>query len=118
MELGRRGWLSKLLEAEIAVHRPDQLSRSVIAAAPLPSSRARARRYLKGIFRESGLLYGTPSDSSPSAGAPEEALFVAVLKTLSRVALDVAVLSEAPAAPRKEQVLLLLAATFGELDAA
>jgi DnaJ-domain-containing protein 1 len=116
MVLGKRGWLSKLLDAEIATHRPDQLSRSVIEAAPLRSSRARARRYLRGIFRESGLLYGTPSDTMPSGGAPEEALFVAVLRTLSRIALDVAVLTEAPPAPRREQLLLLIAATFGELE--
>src|SRR4051812_5580492 len=101
MELGERGWLSKLLDAELALHRPDQLSNSVLAAAGLSSPQARARRYLKGILRESGLLYGTPSDTSPSAGAPEEALFVAVLRTLTRVALDIAVLSEAPPAPRR-----------------
>ena len=116
MELGKRGWLSKLLDAEIDAHRPDQLSRSAIACKPLPTPRARARRYLRGIFRESGLLYGTPSSAQPVVGAPEEALFVAVLRTLCRVALDVAVLVEAVPAPRREQLLLVLAATFGQLD--
>lgn len=117
MELGKRGWLAKLLEAQVAVHVPDQLSRSALEALALTSRPARARRYLKGIFRESGLLYGTPSLAAPSAGgAPEETLFLGVLRTLSRVALDVAFLCDAPPAPRREQLLLLLAATFGRLD--
>ncbi|MBS1152119.1 MAG: hypothetical protein H6Q89_3817, partial [Myxococcaceae bacterium] len=108
--------MAKLLDAEVDAHRPDQLSRSATEAAALPSRPARARRYLRGIFRESGLLYGTPSDAAGTSGAPEETLFLAVLRTLSRVALDVAVLAEAPPAPRREQLLLLLAATFGKLD--
>jgi len=108
--------LSKLLDAEIAGHRPDQTSRSAIEASALVSRPARARRYLRGIFRESGLLYGTPSKAPEVTGAPEEALFLAVLRTLTRVALDVAVFADAPPAPRREQLLLLLAATFGELD--
>ena len=54
----------------------------------LPSRPARARRYLRGIFRESGLLYGTPSHATAGSGAPEETLFLAVLRTLTRVALD------------------------------
>ncbi len=106
----------KLLDAEVAAHRPDHLSRSAIEALALTSRPARARRYLRGIFRESGLLYGTPSQAAPGTGAPEETLFLAVLRTLSRVALDVAVLAEAPAAPRREQLLLLLAATFGKVN--
>ncbi len=115
MELGKRGWLAKLLDAEVAAHRPDQGSRSALEAAALPTRPARARRYLRGIFRESGLLYGTPSQSSAGSGAPEETLFLAVLRTLTRVGLDVAVLGDAPPAPRREQLLLLLAATFGKL---
>lgn len=116
MELGKHGWLIKLLDAEVAAHRPDQLSRSATEAMVLTSRPARARRYLRGIFRESGLLYGTPSQAAPGSGAPEETLFLAVLRTLTRVALDVAVLTDAPPAPRREQLLLLLAATFGQLD--
>jgi hypothetical protein len=118
MELGKRGWLAKLLDAEVAAHVPDQTSRSALDATALPSRPARARRYLRGIFRESGLLYGTPSQTTATGGAPEETLFLAVLRTLSRVALDVAVLADAPPAPRREQLLLLLAVTFGELDGA
>lgn len=106
----------KLLDVEVEAHRPDLLSQSSIDAMALASLPARARRYLRGIFRESGLLYGTPSSSSLGSAAPEETLFLAVVRTLSRVALDVAVLTDAPPAPRREQLLLLLAATFGQLD--
>ena len=116
MELGKRGWLAKLLDAEVAAHRPDHESRSAIEAASLSSRPARARRYLRGIFRESGLLYGTPSHATAGSGAPEETLFLAVLRTLTRVALDVAQLADTPPAPRREQLLLLLAATFGRLN--
>jgi hypothetical protein len=111
MELGKSGWLSSLLTDEVLKHVPP-----VAAARPLRSGRARARHYLRGVLRESGLLYGTPQGVAPAGGqAAEEVLFLAVLRTLVRIALDIAVLEEAPPGPRREQVLLLLAATTGQL---
>ncbi len=118
MELFKRGWLQQVLGEVVAAFTPDTRSRSAAEANALPTPRARARRYLKGIFRETGLLYGTPKGVA-EAKDPKEALFAAVVKTLAHVALDVAVLADAAPAPRKEQLLLLFAATFGELgDAA
>src|SRR5262249_51897749 len=128
MDLGKTGWLSSLLEESVAAH----------ARAPAPvvshglpessSGRARARSYLRRMLRASGLLYGTPADGgappqgtspeSSSAGAPEEVLFRAVVRTFARMALDIASLAGSPDGPRREQLLLLLAVLTGQLDEA
>jgi uncharacterized membrane protein YebE (DUF533 family) len=90
---------------------------------------ARARAFLRRTLRASGLLYGTPADnkpadseaataSSPKARAPEEQLFLAVVRTLARLALDIAQLTGAPAGPREDQLLLLFAMLAGELEVA
>jgi hypothetical protein len=72
-------------------------------------------------------LYGTPADPplAPDAEPPEfqaraleEQLFQAVLKTLIRMALDLAHLVGAPAGPRGEQLLVLFAVLTGELELA
>lgn len=47
---------------------------------------------------------------------PEEVLFLAVLRTFCRMALDIAVLAEGAPGPRPEQLLLLLAALSDRLD--
>ncbi len=124
MYLGKAGWLSTLLQDVVTAH----------ARAPVPalssqlpehgSGRARARAYLRRTLRESGLLYGTPADgvapadgAPPQAsGAPEEQLFLAVVRTLARMALDVAELTGAAPGPRREQLLLLFAVLTGLLD--
>lgn len=120
MRLGKRGWLQQLLRSVVENHRPDLASQSFKAAAALPTGRARARRYLKGILRESGLLFGTPSTTpteAPLEGqGPEELLFLAVLRTFSRIGLDIALLAEAAPGPRPEQLLLLVAALIHRLD--
>ena len=116
MQLGRSGWLSALLTEEVARHQPPPPP----AGPPQGTGRARARVYLRAVLRESGLLYGTPRAVAPPApgGPAEEVLFQAVLRTLVRIALDIAVLEEAPPGPRREQVLLLLAATTGQVKEA
>ncbi|MHB8878254.1 MAG: hypothetical protein ACYC8T_31550 [Myxococcaceae bacterium] len=102
--------MSSLLGEEVTRHVPPPL-----VDLPL-SGRVKARQYLRAVLRESGLLYGTPRGALPEAGkAAEEVLFLAVLRTLVRIALDIAALEEAPPGPRREQVLLLLAATTGQL---
>lgn len=119
MQLGKRGWLATLLMAEVANHK-------TTVPAPLGESkpmspRARARRYLRETLRESGLLYGTPSKAALGTVAgrtPEEVLFLAVLRTLCRLALDLSALLEAKGGARKEQLLLLLASLNGQLDEA
>ncbi len=72
------------------------------------------------MLRESGLLYGTPQQQheAPTGAGPEEALFLAVLRQLCRLALDVAVLTGAPRGPREGQLLVLFAALNGQLDLA
>ena len=103
----------------VAAWQPDTATQSYREASPLPAGPARARRYLRGILRETGLLFGTPSGPAPAPVAgqgPEEILFLAVLRTFGRVALDVARLSDAAPGPRAEQLLLLLAALAGRLD--
>lgn len=117
MRLGRAGWLEQLVREVVKDHRVDLRSPSFQEAMTLSTGRARARRHLRGVLRESGLLYGTPQAKGAHAQGqgPEEQLFLAVLRTFCRVALDLAVLVDAPPGPRAEQLLLLLAALIGRL---
>ncbi|MBM4381650.1 MAG: hypothetical protein FJ086_20475, partial [Deltaproteobacteria bacterium] len=106
MELGNSGWLLALVEAAVAAHdaaTPDLL------APPAATARARARGYLRQVVRDSGLSYGTPTGVAPapadgSTRPAEEELYLAVLRTLARMALDVSVLVGAPPGPRREQL--------------
>lgn len=109
MELGKPGWLSALIAEVAAGHRPP-------GALTASSGRRRARAYLRTALRSTGLLYGTPQDAS--GGSSEEALFLAVVKTLVRLAFDLAHLSGTSPARRREEVLLPLAALAGELSLA
>ncbi len=117
-----RGWLKEVLLEVTRTHARDSTSQSVRAALDLPPGPGRARKYLRGILRESGLLYGTPSVAEPKSltlatpSGPEEQLFLAVLRTCCRIALDVAILSDAPPGPRAEQLLGVLAAWAHRLD--
>jgi hypothetical protein len=118
MALGKKGWLEQLIREEVKSYRSNADSKSLREASTLPPGRGRARRYLRGILRESGLLFGTP-DAEPleqESFGPEERLFLAVLRVFTRVALDVATLVEAAPGPRPEQVLLLFAALADRLD--
>jgi hypothetical protein len=122
MPFGKRGWLKTLVAEAVKAHPVAAASSSRAQAATLPTGRARARRYLMGIVRESGLSYGTPAAEGAPGAAPgtsrEEVLFLAVLRTFCTVALDIAVLCDAAPGPRPEQLLLLLAALSGRLDEA
>ncbi|HVE81791.1 MAG TPA: LETM1 domain-containing protein [Myxococcales bacterium] len=116
--LGKPGWLVALLERAGADHRA---SGPLAAMPPGPPGRARARAYLRRVLRESGLLYGTPALRTSGAFAerpPEERLFLAVIATFARIALDVAALTGAPAGPRREQLLALFAALCGRWEEA
>ncbi len=119
MQLGSRGWLESLIDEAVKAHKPDTVSVAYSNATALSSPQSRARAYLKLMLRESGLLYGTPSlGAHQPAPDKEELLFVAVLKTLCRLALDVAWLAEASPGPRKEQLLLLFATWCWKVDEA
>jgi len=129
MHVGKAGWLSSLLEESVALHTREP---GPVVSPGLPESssgRARARAYLRRMVRASGLLYGTPADGgegvlaegasqSPGTAAPEEVLFRAVVRTLARMGLDIALLAGAPSGPRREQLLLLFAVLTGQLDEA
>lgn len=114
----QRGWLNDVLVDIVRQHTPDTTSASAKHAQRLPLGPGRARRYLREILRESGLLYGTPPmPSAPAKGiGQEEQLFIAVLRASCRIALDVAYLTDAPPGPRVEQLLGLLAAWSHSLD--
>lgn len=116
MTLGTKGWLEEVLRAVVAAHRPDLESQSAQAAARLPPGRARALRYVRGIVRETGLLYGTPEVQGEAGVGAEEQLFLAVVRLFARIALDVAVQAEAAPGPRAEQLLVLFAALAGRVD--
>ncbi len=128
MYLGKAGWLSSLLEEVVASHGR---APGPVVPPGLPESshgRAKARAYLRRMLRASGLLYGTPAEGtaapeslppeSAGAGAPEDLLFLAVVRTLARMALDIALLTGAPEGPRREQLLLLFAVLTGQLNEA
>ncbi|MCI0572719.1 MAG: LETM1 domain-containing protein [Myxococcaceae bacterium] len=89
-------------------------------ASGLTSGRARARAYVGHLLRESGLLYGTPATPAQSHDVegqpPEDALFLAVMGTFARIALDVAHLMGAADGPRREQLLLLFASLSGRVQ--
>ncbi|WP_224366043.1 LETM1 domain-containing protein [Hyalangium versicolor] len=133
MDLGKAGWLSSILEEAVAAHA----GVSTPAVAPglsedRASGRARARAYLRKTLRASGLLYGTPTEgtagteeevptaetSGERARAPEEQLFLAVVRTLARMALDIALLTGAPDRARQDQLLFLFAVFTGEVSLA
>jgi hypothetical protein len=114
------GWLEQIIRGVVGGWLPDTASRSAATAQELKPGRARARRYVRGMLRESGLLFGTPNTPRipGEAGSAEEQLFLAVLRVFTRIALDVAAHADAAPGPRPEQVLLLFAAMSGRLDTA
>ena len=119
MGLDTPGWLEQLLRQVVSTHRFDEASASAAACQALPPGRGRARRYLRGILRESGLLYGTPQQAGdPKGSGPEEQLFLAVLRVFTTMALDLAKLCDAAPGPRPEQLLVLFAVLTGEVDLA
>lgn len=119
MVLGSRGWLEQIVRGVVGGWQPDDSSRSALDSKHLPAGKGRARRYVRGMLRESGLLFGTPNAPKlePKATSnAEEQLFLAVLRVFVRIALDVATQADAAPGPRPEQVLLLFAAMSGRLD--
>jgi len=120
MTPGKAGWLTVLLTEAIASHQPER-DLAQFAQEATGSRRARARAFLRWALRESGLLYGTPAtsqDAAPSGRGREEVLFLAVMRTFARVALDITTLVGAPPGPRREQLFVLFAAFSGLFDEA
>ncbi len=110
MGFGQSGWLTTLLEQELAAHQP-----LVDARAP-GSPRARARAHVRLVLHDSGLLYGTPEQvEAPVGMTREEQLSLAVLRTLVRLALDLADIAGLGPARRVERLTILFAAWSGHL---
>jgi LETM1-like protein len=116
IDLGKSGWLSALLEDVVA----RQARAPAPEAPPLSRPAARARAYLHRALRDSGLVYGTPElpEDARRDGAPEETLFLAVLRTMAQFALDAAVLFDVPPGPRASQLARMFALWAGELKLA
>src|SRR5260370_42616596 len=111
-----RGWLTALLDQAVAAHSTSSPGFTAGAELLQLSGRARARAYLRKSLRESGLLFGTPAQAEPSGNptaSSREALLYAVIGTFARVALDIASLVQAPSRHRREQLVMLFAATLG-----
>jgi hypothetical protein len=103
----------------VAAFAPDTKSDAARMARQLPSGIRRGRRYLKLVFRENGVFFGTPRTKIMTAQkgqAPEELLFLSVLESFCRVALDVAELVHAAPGPRAEQLLAFLAVLDGQVN--
>ena len=112
MAFGRSGWLMALLEAEVAQHQPLELR-------PGFSPRALARSHVREVLQDSGLLYGTPETRGADAsGTPEERLFLAILRTLVQLALDLADIAGLGPERRAERMTVLFATWIGELELA
>ena len=110
MGFGQSGWFTALLEQEVAEHQP-----LVDARAP-GSPRARARTHVRTVLHDSGLLYGTPEQVAASEGMTrEEQLSLAVLRTLVRLALDLADISGLGPERRVERITILFAVWSGHL---
>jgi len=111
MGFGQSGWFTALLEQELAQHQPLEDAR-----APGLSPRARARTHVRMVLQDSGLLYGTPEQVESSAGMTrEEQLSLAVLRTLARLALDLADICGLGPERRVERITILFAAWSGHL---
>jgi hypothetical protein len=102
MKLGKAGWLSTLLE-DIERGRPTRPR-----AARVPAARSVARAWLREAVRRNGLYFGTPRELGevwPGA-APEEVLYLAVVRTFAQLAFDVAEVVGAPAPGPRELCVL------------
>jgi hypothetical protein len=101
-----------LLETEVAQHQPLELR-------PGFHPRTLARAHVQEVLQDSGLLYGTPETREADAsGTPEERLFLAVLRTLVQLALDLADIAGLGPERRMERLVVLFAAWIGELELA
>ena len=111
MGFGQSGWFTSLLEQELERHQPLEDAR-----APGTSPRARARTHVRMVLHDSGLLYGTPEHVEHPAGMTrEEQLSLAVLRTLVRLALDLADIAGLGPERRVERLTILFAAWSGHL---
>ena len=110
MKLGKAGWLANLLTEVVTLHQSSTQGPS--GELTLWERRESARAYLKRQVGAAQLLFGASDeelDRSPSA-LP----FLATVRSWARMVLEVARRLEAPAGPRREQLLLLFSALVEE----
>lgn len=111
MGFGQSGWFTALLEQELERHQP-----LVDARAPGTSPRSRARTHVRMVLHDSGLLYGTPEHvDHPPGTTRDEQLSLAVIRTLVRLALDLADIAGLGPERRVERITILFAAWSGHL---
>ncbi len=110
------GWLGRLIRSEAEAAARPIAPMAWAQAMDLERPRARARRYVKRVQRESGLVYGTPAAGTDTASSDEERLFEAVLRAFCRMALDVFALAGAPKDSAGERTLACFLALVDELD--
>src|SRR5262249_44003974 len=109
MGFGHSGWFTALLEQELERHQP-----LVDARAPGTARPARARPPVRLGSHASGLSSGAPEHVEHRAGMPrEEQLSLAVLRTLVRLALDLADIAGLGPERRVERLPILFAAWSG-----
>lgn len=120
MHLGKAGWLSTLLAQAVTAHDARAAKPLLEGAAATLSTRAQARVYLRRVLRKSGLLYGTPASGATAveSSAPEEQLFLAVVRTYAKIALDIAAIARAPAGASADQLLFLFATLTADIGLA
>jgi hypothetical protein len=113
-----RRWLKLTLEEVVTSHRVDLTSSAAQQADLLATPVSRARKYLTLSLRESGLLYGSPTQATSEGGSPGQQLFRAVITSLCRVGLNIGSRVSQSTEPGAEHLLLLLAAMTGHIDEA
>lgn len=118
MKVGENGWLMELLAEAEQTHLPAHLEYPELRHLP---ARARARLHIRNVLHSRGVRYGTPSGQPPAedaSSAPEERLFLAVLRNLAWLALEVADLVGAPKQSHVSRLLVLFAALTGLVEEA
>lgn len=116
LPLGSRGWLEDAVRKEVRAYAPAGAHEWLKKNGAGKSPRARTRHFLRQALRASGVLYGTPAGAAQKGRGAEETLFLSLVRALCRLALDLAVVADAPPGPRAEQALLVFAALAGRLD--
>ena len=106
MKLGKSGWLENLLTEVVTLHQTN--TRGTQGELTPWERRESARAYLKHQVGEGQLLFGASDEEleRSSSALP----FLATVRSWARMVLEVARRLEAPAGPRREQLLVLFSA--------
>ena len=116
MKAGERGWL-----ASLADRRPwkGTSTRSSPKKSFAAASQLRARAHVRAVMMDSGLRYGTPTQSAASKEAstsPEEHLLRGKLGALLRLRAQHLGLGQRAKDRRQDRLLVLFAALTGRME--